>query len=171
VKPLSLLFLIPVVAMGAISSQTTVKLYQLQRSGINVSPGPKSFSECVASKAALIKADSDRVSGSATYKCYEIEQTVVKFKAAPKTGSSFLSWKAPTSYAEDGSSITDLAGYRILYGKDPNSLSQIIQVSSASITTYVVDGLDSGKWYFAVRAYTSAGKESENSALASKIIG
>lgn len=84
-------------------------------------------------------------------------------------GSAALSWQAPTQYT-DGSSMSDLAGYRILYGTSASALTQTIDVSNASVTDYVVNDLSSGTWYFAVKAYTAGGAESANSNLASKTI-
>ena len=39
------------------------------------------------------------------------------------------------------------------------------------LATYVVENLSAGTWYFAVKAYTTAGVESDNSNIASKTIG
>jgi hypothetical protein len=88
---------------------------------------------------------------------------------ASSTGSATLSWQAPTQNT-DGSALTNLAGYRIIYGKSQSSLDQVIQISNPGTTTYVVDGLTSATWYFAVKAYSSNGAESSNSGVASKTI-
>lgn len=84
-------------------------------------------------------------------------------------GSATLSWVAPTQNT-DGSSLTNLAGYRIAYGTSASALNQTIDISNPSLTTYVVDDLAAGTWYFAVKAYTSAGAESALSNVASKTI-
>jgi hypothetical protein len=70
-----------------------------------------------------------------------------------------LSWQAPTQNA-DGSALVDLKGYKVHYGSESKSYSDTIQVSNAGITTYVVENLNAGKYYFAVTAYNSAGQES-----------
>jgi hypothetical protein len=88
---------------------------------------------------------------------------------SPTTGSATLSWQAPTQNT-DSSALTDLAGYHIVYGTSETMLNQIITVPTAGTTRYVIDGLSRGTWYFAVRAYTSGGAESANSAIASKTI-
>jgi len=85
------------------------------------------------------------------------------------TGSATLSWSAPTQNT-DGSSLTNLSGYRIYYGNSLGSLSQQINLSSVGLTTYVLGNLGSGTWYFAMRAYNSAGVESALSNIASKTI-
>ena len=84
-------------------------------------------------------------------------------------GSATLSWAAPTQNV-DGSAITNLSGYRIYYGTSSGSLGTMVQVSNPGISTYVVDNLPSGTWYFAVTAYNSAGAESDRSGEGSKAI-
>ena len=66
--------------------------------------------------------------------------------------------------------VTDLAGYRIHYGTSEYALTEIIQVSGAATTSYVVSGLSSGTYYFAVSAYNSLGNESAFSNLATKTL-
>jgi hypothetical protein len=85
------------------------------------------------------------------------------------TGNASLSWQAPTQNT-DGSSLTNLAGYRILYGMSSNALNQTIEIANPSITNYVITNLPSGTYYFAVKAYTSSGVESGLSNVASKTI-
>jgi hypothetical protein len=89
--------------------------------------------------------------------------------APPVTGSAALSWQSPTQNT-DGSPLNNLAGYRIVYGTNPNSLTQTIQIANPTATTYVVEGLTAGTWYFAVRSYTTGGSESANSGVANKTI-
>jgi hypothetical protein len=84
-------------------------------------------------------------------------------------GSATLSWQAPTQNTDD-TALTDLAGYRIMYGTSASTLTQTVEVANASVATYVVDQLSSGTWYFAVKAYTSTGAESGLSNVASKTI-
>lgn len=89
---------------------------------------------------------------------------------APTTdGNATLTWLPPTSNT-DGSVITDLAGYRIYYGTNQDALSQVVDISNVGVTTYIVQGLTTGTWYFAVRAYTVGGSESALSNIASKSI-
>jgi hypothetical protein len=87
----------------------------------------------------------------------------------PTLGSATLSWSAPTQNT-DGSAIVNLSGYRIYYGTNAASLGTMVQVSNAGVSTYVVDNLQSGTWYFAVSAYNSAGTESDRSNVGSKAI-
>ena len=85
------------------------------------------------------------------------------------TGSATLSWTPPTQNT-DGSTLSNLAGYRILYGTSAGSLNKTIQVANAGTMRYVVENLATGTWYFSVRAYSSTGAESTASNTASKAI-
>jgi hypothetical protein len=89
--------------------------------------------------------------------------------APPPTGSATLTWVAPTVNT-DGSILNNLVGYRIYYGTSADDMSQEIDVAGATSTSYVVDGLYPGTYYFAVSAYSSAGTESHDSNVASKTI-
>lgn len=82
--------------------------------------------------------------------------------------SATLSWTPPTQNT-DGTALTDLAGYKIVYGTASTALTQTISVP-ASVSTYVVDNLAPATYYFAVRAVNAAGVESANSSIASKSI-
>lgn len=85
------------------------------------------------------------------------------------TGRATLSWTAPTENT-DGSTLSNLAGYRIRYGTSASALTQTIVIDNASVTTYVVDNLSPATWYFAVTAVNSQGAESGNSNVANKQI-
>jgi hypothetical protein len=85
------------------------------------------------------------------------------------TSSASLSWTPPTQNT-DGSTLTNLAGYRLYYGTSATALTQSIQIANPSVSTYVIDGLAPTTYYFAVRAYTSDGAESANSNVASKTL-
>ena len=80
-------------------------------------------------------------------------------------GAATLSWQPPTENT-DGSPITDLAGYRVRYGRDPAQLSEIQSIPNPGITTAVVENLARGTWYFSVSAYNRDGLESDPSNLA-----
>jgi hypothetical protein len=45
-----------------------------------------------------------------------------------------------------------------------------VQITNASVSTYTINGLSSGTWYFAVKAYNGAGVESDVSNVGSKAI-
>lgn len=72
-------------------------------------------------------------------------------------GSATLEWDPPTMN-EDGSPLTDLAGYKVYYGPGPRQYSEVVDVGDT--TEYTVDFLPSGRIYFAVAAYDFSGNES-----------
>ena len=78
-----------------------------------------------------------------------------------------LSWNAPTQNT-DGSPLNDLAGHRIYYGVNSASLSNVIEISNPSVSTYVVEGLTPDIWYFASTALNSQGTESDFSSQVSR---
>lgn len=79
--------------------------------------------------------------------------------AAPGSGTAELSWIAPTQN-EDGSPLTNLAGYRIRYGTSAASLTQTVDIPSAQVTSALVESLATGTWYFTVASYNGDGVES-----------
>jgi hypothetical protein len=82
-------------------------------------------------------------------------------------GTATLSWTPPTTN-NDGSQLTDLSGYRIYYGKSDSDLSTVIPVNDAGLTSYVLEGLGTGTYYFAITATAASGSESEKSQVVSK---
>jgi hypothetical protein len=86
------------------------------------------------------------------------------------TGTARISWNPPTARS-DGSSLTDLAGYRIYYGPSADDYTQSVTVSTAGVTSFTVENLPSGTYYFAITAFDSAGVESQFSTPVSKTIG
>jgi hypothetical protein len=70
-----------------------------------------------------------------------------------------IAWNAPTKYI-DGSTLTDLSGYRIHYGKESKNYENSVDVSNASLTRFVLESLPPGKYYFALTALSGSGGES-----------
>jgi hypothetical protein len=85
------------------------------------------------------------------------------------TGSATVSWVPPTQNT-DGSTLATLAGYRIGYGTSASTLDRTVEITNAGLTSYVIDNLAPGTYYFAVKALTSGGLESDYSSVASKTI-
>jgi hypothetical protein len=88
---------------------------------------------------------------------------------APVVRSALISWIPPTANT-DGSALTDLSGYRIAYGTSATALTNVAEVPTAGLTSYTIDNLTAGTWYFSVMALTSSGAESSASAVVSKTI-
>ena len=74
-----------------------------------------------------------------------------------------LSWDAPTQNT-DGSSLLDLAGYKIYVRKNSGSFNREIRINNPSITTYLIEQLSPATYHFVATAITSSGVESWYSA-------
>jgi hypothetical protein len=85
------------------------------------------------------------------------------------SGAASLTWTPPTQNT-DGTTLTNLAGYRIVYGAAASQLTQTIQLTNAGLSSYVVENLAPGTYYFAIRAYTSSGAESADSNVVAKVV-
>jgi hypothetical protein len=86
---------------------------------------------------------------------------------ATSSGAATLSWTPPTRNT-DGTTLTNLAGYRIYYGTSSSSLTKTISINSAGLSSYVVSDLAPATYYFAITAVNSSGAESARSSVASK---
>jgi hypothetical protein len=85
------------------------------------------------------------------------------------SGNATLSWTPPTQNT-NGTALTNLAGYRVVYGRSSSNLDQTAQIANPGLSTYTVTGLTSGTWYFAVKAYSTSGGESVVSNMGMKTI-
>lgn len=84
-------------------------------------------------------------------------------------GSATLSWLPPTEQT-DGSPIGELSGYRLLYGQSSGDYTQTVAINNPGITRYMIEGLTSGEWYFAIQTVDGSGAISAPSAEARKTI-
>ncbi len=73
-----------------------------------------------------------------------------------------LNWQAPTENT-DGTALTDLSGYVISYGTQSGNYPNNITLDNPGLTTYVVDNLSPGTYYFTISAIASDGSESSPS--------
>ena len=85
------------------------------------------------------------------------------------SGTALVSWMPPTQRT-DGSPLSNLAGYRLYYGTRADALTQTINLSNSGLSSYMIEGLSTGTWYFAVVACDSVGNDSAQSNLVSKTI-
>ena len=74
-------------------------------------------------------------------------------------GSATVSWTAPTKNT-NGSSLTDLASYKILFGNSSTSLTKSQTVSDPKATSATVAALAPGTWSSTVRAVHGTGVDS-----------
>ena len=88
--------------------------------------------------------------------------------SATSNGSATLHWQAPTTNT-NGSTITNLAGFQIIYGTSATALNGTVKIPNPQATSGTVSGLPSGTWYFAVESYNTDGSTSSPSLVVSKI--
>ncbi len=80
-----------------------------------------------------------------------------------------MQWLPPTTLT-DGAAFTNPSGYRIYYGPDAMAFTSVVTVENAGLTSFTIDDLPSGTYFFAVTALDSAGNESLLSNVATKTI-
>ena len=103
-----------------------------------------------------------------TLSCSGSGGSAVAMLSVGVTGVITLKWAPPTENV-DGTPLTDLAGYRILYGERSRSYTRQLQVSSESASQQDVV-LASGTYYFAMTALDREGNESAYSNEVVKIL-
>lgn len=115
--------------------------------------GSNGLGTAVTTGSTTISAASGSISGSALLSVVDRSAT--------------LSWDAPTTNT-DGTALTDLKGYKLYYGSASGSYGASIDVRN--VTSYTINNLAPGTYYFAVTAYNTAGTESGYSNEAGKVI-
>jgi hypothetical protein len=83
----------------------------------------------------------------------------IRVRAADARGQVSLRWTPPLEN-NDGSALTDLAGYRIYAGRTPTTLKTLIYIRTPAATRWFINSLESGYHFFAITAVNSAGIES-----------
>ena len=132
-----------------------------------LSGSPKSTD--TGSTLNVVISVADGTAATASLAAFSITVTSTPPVTGPTSGTATVSWTAPTQNS-NGTALTDLAGFNIYYGSTAGSLNQKVQVDNAQATSFVVNSLPQGTWYFAVTAYTTQGTESAQSAIGSKTI-
>jgi hypothetical protein len=84
-------------------------------------------------------------------------------------GVATVMW-TPSTTNVDGSHLDNLAGYKIYYGTVSRTYTNSITISNPGITSYVVENLPSGTYYFALTAFNNFGIESNMSNEVRKVI-
>jgi hypothetical protein len=79
--------------------------------------------------------------------------------AASNVGTLRVEWTAPTLNT-DGSTLADLAGFRVYYGTSAGAMTQSLNVPGAAVRTATLTSLATGTYYVSVTAYSTGGTES-----------
>src|SRR6185437_14222893 len=129
-------------------------------------PGPGN----VGTYRSIVESVSDGYK-SATLQAFNLTVTGPGAVSGPAAAPAAvtLQWQPPTENT-DASPLTDLAGYHVYYGTSAQSLSSRITVASPGISSYVVENLTPGTWYFAVAGYNSDGVEGSLSGVATRSV-
>lgn len=123
------------------------------------------YSSAVAATLRFqFKQTGDGGSGS-----IKLQAAALQGAPAPASGSALLTWTPPTKYT-DGSTMTDLAGYKVYWGTTQGVYSNSAEITSGGVSSYTVKGLPAGRWYFMVTSVAATGVESPPSPVLSKII-
>ena len=84
--------------------------------------------------------------------------TITVEQAGPM--SFTVAWQPPTEN-EDGTPLTDLAGYRIYYGTTSGKYSDEVLLNSPGLTSYVIDNLAPGTYFLVMTSINSRDMESK----------
>ena len=110
----------------------------------------------------VISVKDDQV--SASLQAFNLEVT-----GNGAMGSALLTW-APPNLNEDGTPLTDLAGFQVLYGRELGQYDYSKTVANPGLTMYMVEELAAGMWYFTVIAYDFSGNKSRAAVAVNKLI-
>lgn len=114
-------------------------------------------------KAILLQVSN----GASTVSLAPFSITVLA--AGSSGGNISLSWQAPADNT-NGSALVNLSGYVIHYGNVPNVYTSTITINNPGLTSYVVEDLPPGTYYFSMTSTTTTGAHSTLSAEASTTI-
>jgi hypothetical protein len=85
------------------------------------------------------------------------------------SGSATIAWTAPTKNS-DGTTLTNLASYKVLYGTSSTSFTRSKVVDDPTLLRTTISSLTPATWYFTVHSVSTTGAESSNSNVASKAV-
>jgi hypothetical protein len=166
-------------------SITAGTAYNFQPTASDVNGDPLTFSVANKPSWAIFNSATGRLSGTpsatqiGTYSNVIISvsdaqstRSLPAFSIAVNAnvlGSATVTWTIPTRN-EDGSSLTDLTSYRIYYGTSPSNLDRVVPVTNSGLTSYVIDNLSPGTYYFSLTAINSRNEESQRTNPVSKVV-
>lgn len=85
--------------------------------------------------------------------------------------TALLNWVAPMTRVNGESlSMGEIAGFEVVYGTNADVLDQSLAIGDASVDELLVDQLDAGTWYFAIRTLDTDGNRSQLSEVVNKQI-
>lgn len=85
------------------------------------------------------------------------------------TAAVTVTWTPPTENT-NGSTLTNLAGYRIYYGTSQSNLDHVVVLTNPGLASYVLSSLSAGTWYLALTSVNTAGVEGPRSTVVSAVV-
>jgi hypothetical protein len=82
-------------------------------------------------------------------------------------GTASLSWLSPPA---NSNGTLEVEGYHIYYGSSAKDLTHVVNVESPNATSFVINNLSAGTWYFGIASYNAEKVESSMSAIVSAAI-
>jgi len=157
-------------------------LYQFTPTAADPEGDVLTFSATNLPPWASIDASSGRISGTpgpgdiGEYESITISvadaahrTTTSPFTVVVSNVVATLRWEKPLAKV-DGSPLDDLAGYRIVYGREADDLDHSVFVEGADQCSYEFESLSSGIWYFAIIGVSASGLEGPPTTPAMKSI-
>ena len=86
---------------------------------------------------------------------------------ASASGSLTVTWNPPLTNT-DGSTLTDLAGYKVYRGTQSGQYSQVVEIGNPGVTSYTLDQLPTGVTHFVV--ITSMDESGNESAPSEEVV-
>ncbi len=77
-------------------------------------------------------------------------------------GTASLSWVSPPV---NSNGTLEVEGYHIYFGNSSANLTHVVNVESPNATSFVINSLPAGNWYFGVASYNAQKVESRMSAI------
>jgi Fibronectin type III domain len=102
---------------------------------------------------------NDSTNGTASSAATTNGGSAATTNAGSTSGVADLSWTTPMATTEQ------LAGYHIYYGTKSTDLTYVVNVDNPGSTSFTVNNLATGTWYFAIKSYDTANAESNLSAV------
>ena len=97
--------------------------------------------------------------------------SLASFSITVESSSAILSWTPPTTRSDlTPLPYSEIGGYKVYTGTDPNNLTLLVNISDSSLTEHIITNLAPATHYFAVTAYNVDGVESELSGTVNKTI-
>jgi hypothetical protein len=79
-------------------------------------------------------------------------------------GTASLSWLTPPA---NSNGTLEVEGYHIYFGSSAQNLTHVVNVESPNATSFVINNLPAGTWYFGIASYNAEKVESSMSAIVS----